>query len=372
MENLKLGIVGSRRGSDFKSVCDALDGVEIHAVCDLNEDALSKSKKIFNAKESYLNYEEMLEHAKIDAVLISTPINLHVSQSIEALKRNIHVLCEVTAGVSIDECKELVQACKDSDANYMMAENYNYTKSNQIVKKAVDSGFFGTPYYAEGEYIHDVKEYAITTPWRKRWLMEIEGLTYCTHSLGPILQWMSGDRIVKVCCEAAGSRHEDHEGKPFSQAASTMMCKTEKNALIKIQVDLVSDRPHAPTNYRLQGTDGCYESSRGGPWDKDKIWLRERDPKFRWRELSLFSDVPELAKKYLPEIWSDVPDAVKRTGHGGGDFFIMQAFINSILNKTKPPIGVHEAMDMTLPGLISQQSILQDGAWLGVPDSRDW
>jgi hypothetical protein len=29
-------------------------------------------------------------------------------------------------------------------------------------------------------------------------------------------------------------------------------------------------------------------------------------------------------------------------------------------------------MDMTLPGLVSQQSILQGSAWLPVPDSRAW
>jgi hypothetical protein len=28
--------------------------------------------------------------------------------------------------------------------------------------------------------------------------------------------------------------------------------------------------------------------------------------------------------------------------------------------------------DMTLPGLVSQQSILQGGGWLEVPDSRAW
>ncbi|KKL76872.1 hypothetical protein LCGC14_2040570, partial [marine sediment metagenome] len=36
------------------------------------------------------------------------------------------------------------------------------------------------------------------------------------------------------------------------------------------------------------------------------------------------------------------------------------------------PIGIHESMDMTIPGLISQQSILKGGAWLDVPDSRSW
>ena len=47
-------------------------------------------------------------------------------------------------------------------------------------------------------------------------------------------------------------------------------------------------------------------------------------------------------------------------------------FIQSINGEIDCPIGIHEAMDMTLPGLISQQSIVQDGAWLDVPDSRSW
>jgi hypothetical protein len=37
-----------------------------------------------------------------------------------------------------------------------------------------------------------------------------------------------------------------------------------------------------------------------------------------------------------------------------------------------PALGIHEAMDMTLAGLVSQQSIQEDGAWLDVPDSRRW
>ncbi len=46
--------------------------------------------------------------------------------------------------------------------------------------------------------------------------------------------------------------------------------------------------------------------------------------------------------------------------------------MRSILDGRKPPIGVHEALDMTLPGLVSQQSIEQGSCWLPVPDSREW
>jgi hypothetical protein len=61
-----------------------------------------------------------------------------------------------------------------------------------------------------------------------------------------------------------------------------------------------------------------------------------------------------------------------RAGHGGGDYFVAVDFADAILGRKPVPIGIHQAMDMTLPGLVSQQSILQNGDWLDVPDSRQW
>ncbi len=71
-------------------------------------------------------------------------------------------------------------------------------------------------------------------------------------------------------------------------------------------------------------------------------------------------------------MWRHATEEAKAAGHGGGDYFEMLDFVNAIQGKTPCPIGIHEAMDITLPGLVSQQSILQDGAWLDVPDSRAW
>ena len=48
------------------------------------------------------------------------------------------MLSEVPAGVSIDECKQLVAACEASSGVYMMAENCVYTRPNQIVKAMIE------------------------------------------------------------------------------------------------------------------------------------------------------------------------------------------------------------------------------------------
>lgn len=365
---LHLGIVGAcGRGASFKTACDAIPDVTVHAVCDTNAEGLAAACERLGAREQYTDYETMLAKSVLDAVIIGTPMHFHAPQAIAALERNLHVLSEVTATVSMAESRQLVEACRKSRGVYMMAENYTYSHSNAIVREIVRRGLFGTPYYAEGEYIHELKhmnEYA--TPWRRRWQTGVEGVTYGTHSLGPILQWMPGDRVTRVCCEAAGVRHTDHTGKPYCQACSTMLCKTALDGLIKIRVDMVSDRPHNCGNYQLQGTDGAYESGRA-EGEHDRIWLRERCPDVnRWMHLS------ELADEFLPDYWKEGMERAKAAGHGGGDYFEILDFVDAMQGRRPCPIGIDEAMDMTLPGLVSQQSILEDGRWIEVPDSRNW
>jgi len=372
LEKVNVGIVGAAgRGRSFSAGFKA-NGARIHAVCDIRAEELDRCAELLGADEKYLDYGEMLEKSDIDAVVIGTPMPLHVPQSIMALEKNLHVLSEVPAGVSVEECKALVEACERSKGIYMMAENFTYIKPNVLVKELVRQGLFGEVYYAEGEYLHELKGLNEITRWRRKWQTGIDGITYGTHSLGPILQWMPGERVVRVCCEGSGRHYRDPRGDYYHQDTSVMLGKTTKGALIKIRVDMVSDRPHAMANYQLQGTDGVYESSRGGPVDRAKIWLRALSKDIMWHDVEALMNIEALAEKYLPESWRNPPPEALRAGHGGGDYFEVCDFMNAILGKAPCPIGIHEAMDMTLPGLISQQSIARGGVWLDVPDSRAW
>jgi predicted dehydrogenase len=145
-----------------------------------------------------------------------------------------------------------------------------------------------------------------------------------------------------------------------------LLCKTRSGKLIRVRVDMLSKRPHAMTNYTLQGTKGAYESARRsgeGNW----AWLEDyaSDPN-EWTPLEAFE------QEFLPEIWRNPPPEALQAGHGGGDYFEVMDFVAAIQGLRPPPVGIHEAMDMTLPGLVSQESIRREGEWLEVPDSREW
>ena len=97
LERLNVGVVGAAgRGAVFRPALEAV-GAAIHAVCDIREERLDEAVRSLGSCEKYTDYEEMLERSDLDAVVIGTPMYLHATQSIMALERGPHVLCEVTA-----------------------------------------------------------------------------------------------------------------------------------------------------------------------------------------------------------------------------------------------------------------------------------
>ena len=378
---IHLGIVGAcGRGASFQVACRAHgDRLALRAVCDVNTGELEAVREQLGAERAFAEYGEMLEKGGIDAVIVGTPMPFHVPQAIAALERGIHVLSEVPAAVSIQECMDLAAACRAGDAVYMMGENFTYLRSNVLVREMVRRGEFGEVYYAEGEYIHELKGLNEITPWRRTWQTGIDGITYGTHSLGPILQWFEGQRVLAVSCAGSGHHYRDPLGAQYeNQDGCVMLCRMSGGGLVKIRVDMLSDRPHNMAHYVLQGTLGSYESGRCAT-DPDIVFLRGRhsedvlyDEHHDFAPEDAWEDLASLPDTHLPDWYREHEETAMRAGHGGGDYFEILDFLDAIEGRRLCPIGIHEALDMTLPGLVSQQSIAQGGAWLPVPDPRSW
>jgi len=173
-----------------------------------------------------------------------------------------------------------------------------------------------------------------------------------------VLQWFDG-RVVTVSCLGTGTHTDPEHGM---EDTVLMLCKTESGALIKIRIDMLSNRP-ANSYYSLQGTKGCYEGTRGFG-DKQKIWLADHCKVGEWRALSEFED------DFMPERWKNPPEEASKAGNVSGEYFELRDFVDSILHDTEPPMNVYVAMDFTVPGLCSEESIANGGMPVQVPDFR--
>ena len=83
----------------------------------------------------------------------------------------------------------------------------------------------------------------------------------------------------------------------------------------------------------------------------------------KWRPLRDFQD-------YLPERYRLASDEQRQTGHGGGDFFIVEDFIQSILKGIPPPVDVYTACEWTAVGLLSELSITNQSRQIDMPHFR--
>ncbi|MFC3800523.1 Gfo/Idh/MocA family protein [Cohnella sp. GCM10012308] len=370
---LKVGIAGARGLSALKGF-QGIEDTEVVALCDLDGDYLDLKAKEHGIPRTYRIYEDMLE-SDIDAVVVSTPMQLHVPQSIAALQAGKHVLCEVTAAVAMDELWWLKETVEASGKVYMMAENYCYIPQNQQIFQMVQQGLFGEVYFGEGDYLHDIRNLAFQAnrverqahigkpTWRNYWQLGKRGNFYPTHSLGPIMQWFQGDRIRTVSTFGAGW-HTDNRFR--QEDTSITICQMASGKLIKLRLDCMSKRPHNMSYYALQGTKGCYEAPRG-LGDTHKIWIdgdgsSAEDP--QWRPLSDFDD-------YLPERYKKATEEQRSAGHWGGDYFIVEDFINAVRGAGKPAIDVYDACEWTAVALLSELSAMNGGRAMDMPDFRN-
>lgn len=379
MDMISVALVG-KRARAFAAGVQSIPDARIVAVVEPDAQARAQMAEHtgIEADGQFADYEQMLDRVKPRVVILGTPMHLHVPQAVRALDAGTSVLSEVTAAVDLDQCAQLVDAVRraqdTSGAQYMMAENYCYRKDVVLVRAMAQAGLFGACYFAEGEYLHDVKHlhhFPDGSPtWRATWQVGKRGCTYGTHSLGPALEFFGPQaRVATVSCVGSGV-HTDPEHAHDDTVL--MLCQLNTGGLIKVRLDMMSNRPHAMAYYSLQGTRGAYEGGRGFG-EKSKIWIDETsldpaDPagarsQREWRELWAY-------ERYLPDMWRTPSEAALKAGHGGGDFFIVREFLESIREDKAPPIDVYRALDYTVPGLISEQSIAQGGVPLPVPDFR--
>ena len=361
MDKVKIGVLGAGRGAGLAKSMRYAPDAELTAICDANEERLAGAAAATGVTQTFTTYEALLD-SDVDAVVVASPMPLHVEHSVQALHAGKHVLSEVTAATSLDQCWELLEAVRGSGRKYMMAENYCWFRPWSVIMGMLRAGLFGEVYYGESEQIQEFKgglpplESGYT--WRTAELAMRLGHHYITHDLGP-LYWAFGERIKNVVCLGSGQRHI-----PWVVAddTCTVLLETTGGRLIRIRLDFFSDRPNNYTYYGLQGTGAAYEGPRA-PGEEHRVYVHGRTAPGTWESLWNYSE-------YLPEEWKILPEEAVNDSYDGGAPLMLQAFARCIIDDTKPPVDVVDALNMTAPGLLSEVSRAKGGAPVEVPEFK--
>lgn len=352
MEKLKVGMVGIGRATSYGSVFAHNEKTEVVALCDMDEEKLAENAKDFELDDKHIftNYEDFL-NTDIDIVVLGTPIPSHADEVCKALALDKHVLCEVTAADTIQDCERIVEAVRKSKGKYMMAENCIYMDFCMEWKHHIDKGRIGTPFYAEADYVHEIRDRVAN-----KWSANRAPIHYCSHSLGPILHWMD-DYVVRAT--ASGNRSTMIEPATIGNIdMQVALFETKKGATIKVLRSSVALRHPALCSYGIYGSKGFMESSRTGYDGSGHRFFEGIDPDGGREIVTNTSDI-------------EAPPEAQLGGHGSSEYYLVQDFLRSIEQDTTPAIDVVRAMDMTVPGLIAHEAAMKGGIWMDVPRITD-
>lgn len=364
MKEIRIGAFGAWRGANLAKECMLL-GAKVVALCDNNKDRANEALKTLGKGVTlYDDFDKFIEHP-MDAVILGNNFYEHAPFAIKCFEKNLHVLSECIANVTMKEGVMLARAFEKSKSIYVFSENYTQMVFNLEMKKVVEEGKLGKILYAEGEYNHPFSEWDTNFTkkyifYPKHWRNYIPATYYITHSLAPIM-YITGATPKKVSAFPMYA--------PFDKDVPSASYVGDRSANITTLNDDGSvfrmvgwGRYGAHHNsYRVCGVKGQIENLRGMG---KKVMLRYNE----W-------DTPEGEKPetlYEPS-WNDKDEElIKRGGHEGGDFMIARLFLDCIKNGKQPPhaLDIYSAINMSSVAILGHYSVLNGGKVYDIPDFR--
>ena len=223
---------GAISGNHISGILEA--GETICALCDIDAKKAEQQAVAFDLGDVavYADYSEMLCREQPDIVHICTPHYLHAPMAIEALGRNVHVLCEKPLCISLEQLDGLRLAERESEATLGVCHQNRWKPSMQEIKNLASQGIKGA--YGSVVWNRDAAYYQ-SGDWRGTWQEEGGGvmINQALHTLD-LLQWICGmpthvtarienwhlKDVIEVE-DTATARFETADGMPINFFATT-------------------------------------------------------------------------------------------------------------------------------------------------------
>lgn len=149
----------------------------------------------------YDRLDECLASEDVDAVYIAVPNTRHAELAVRAARSGAHVLCEKPMATTEEECRRMIDACRDSDVKLMVAYRLHFDEANLRAVDVVRSGRLGEPRIFSSVFSYQAK------PGNIRLRLETGGGpawdigTYCVNAA----RYLFADEPNEVSAFAAAS-----------------------------------------------------------------------------------------------------------------------------------------------------------------------
>ncbi|MGO4497845.1 Gfo/Idh/MocA family protein [Paenibacillus sp. 2RAB27] len=215
MKIVRFGVVGSGYfGGELARALNRLEGARVVAVHGGSR-AASLSEEL--QCEAIDRLEDLVNRDNIDAIIVASPNNIHKEPVIQAAKQGKHVFCEKPIALTLSDCEDMVEACRESGVVFMAGHIMHFMNGVSQVKQWIADGEIGRPIVCHSERT-GWEDKQTTVCWKKNNATSGGHLFHHIHELD-FVQAIMGPAVS--VCMAGGNLA--HHGEGFGDEEDVLL-----------------------------------------------------------------------------------------------------------------------------------------------------
>jgi predicted dehydrogenase len=289
MDQVRIGIIGTSAWTDvfYLPILSRYEKADLAAICGRNQEQAGKLAGKYNIPHTYSDYRQMIDEAKLDALVVAAPDDLHYEMVMAALDAGLHVICEKPLANNADHARQMLDKAESVRIKHMVNYTWRWLPQIRYIKHLLDESYLGRIYQANFRFSfgwRDQREY--------HWEHDADRSNGVVATLGvhmiDMARWLLGDitsvsaaLAVQVAREGVGDRPLNpandtsflllgfHSG---TQACIQNSFVTHLADRSGVSVSLYGEKGTLTTNYFLSNLDFVIHAAQR---DEDKFHTLE-------------------------------------------------------------------------------------------------
>lgn len=141
---MKVGIIGASFARDaYLPALAHVPGAEVVAIASGRLSSAKAAAEAYGVPHAYDDWQAMLAAHPLDLVCIATPTVLHAPQTLAALARGAHVLCEKPTAMNAGEAKAMLDAAEAAGRLHMIDHEMRFNPNRARIAEMIAQGDLG-------------------------------------------------------------------------------------------------------------------------------------------------------------------------------------------------------------------------------------
>ena len=269
-------------------------GVGVRGVLGSSPERGAARASALHVPTAYPSLDALLADPSVDVVHVTSPNDLHVSQTAAVLASGRHVVCEKPLAMTAADSAELLSLATRAGVVHAVNFNIRFYPLNQHAKEVVTRGEVGDVRLVTGRYFQDWLLHE--TDWNWRLQPDRGGALRAVGDIGShwldLLQFVTGQRVTSVMADLATFIQVRHEPtgpvETFStdrsaetaareiatEDTATILLRFANGARGSVSISQISAGRKNSLVWEVDGADGAVA------WDSeqpDQLWTGHRD-----------------------------------------------------------------------------------------------